>query len=330
MLTRDDLKAERIWKILLCLSTSRGVKVSDLALKFDTTRRTIYRNLMSLSRLGAPIYSDREGWKLLSSFSLLTIGLSLDEAIALHLAASSAPPQKIQPFSSQVNSALSKIDETLTDPVRRDLEEVVEMTSTVPHTGADNSESKKLGIMFDRMEKSIYSKTSIIASYRSVSRDEPIERRLNPYALFFRRHSWYLAAHDHKDERTEIFRLNRFEWVRRTTAGFDMPEDFSLGDFLANSWDVFVGDGEEVEVVVRFSPRVIPLAQERAEGPNRSVERLPDGSAIYRAKVRGAREISFWILGFGDEAEVLEPPELREEMGRIAQKMAGLYGGQTK
>ena len=209
MLGRDELKAERILKILLRLSTTRGVKVSDLAEQFNTTQRTIYRNLTSLSRLGAPIYSDRDGWKLLSDYSPPTIGLSLEEAVALHVSASSAPTEKIQPFSRQVKSALSKIKETFTDMVRRELEEILSKIDIVPQTGADDSKSKKLGTLFDRVEKSIYNKTSIIASYRSVSRDEPIELRFDPYALFFRRHSWYLAAYDHKDERTEVFRMNR-------------------------------------------------------------------------------------------------------------------------
>ena len=226
MLIRDELKAERILKILLCLSTTRGVKASNLAEKFNITQRTIHRDLMSLSRVGAPVNSDRDGWKLLSSFSLPTIGLSLEEAIALHLAASSAPPQKIQPFSKQVESALWKIKETFTDAVRRALEEVVGRIDIVPQTKADDFKSKKLHTVFDRVGKSIYNETSIIASYRSDSRDEPIEHRLNPYALFFRRHSWYLVAYDHKDERTETFRINKFEWVKRTKTRFDIPEDF--------------------------------------------------------------------------------------------------------
>ena len=48
-------------------------------------------------------------------------------------------------------------------------------------------------------------------------------------------------------------------------------------------------------------------------GPPGQVEVLEDdGSLLWRARVSGLLEIRSWVLGWGPDAEVLEPPELRE------------------
>ena len=41
----------------------------------------------------------------------------------------------------------------------------------------------------------------------------------------------------------------------------------------------------------------------------------------------GINELSWWILGYGDQVEVLEPPELRELIGKRADRMCGIYAG---
>ena len=47
-----------------------------------------------------------------------------------------------------------------------------------------------------------------------------------------------------------------------------------------------------------------------------------DGTLDFRAKVSGLNEISWWVLGYGDQAEVLEPPELRDLVAARARRMA--------
>ncbi|MCK4301488.1 MAG: WYL domain-containing protein, partial [candidate division Zixibacteria bacterium] len=40
---------------------------------------------------------------------------------------------------------------------------------------------------------------------------------------------------------------------------------------------------------------------------------------------RGIEEIQRWILGFGSEAEVIEPSELRENLGLIGRYLDSTY-----
>ncbi len=53
---------------------------------------------------------------------------------------------------------------------------------------------------------------------------------------------------------------------------------------------------------------------------------MADGSLLWRGRVAGLREIRIWILGWGAEAEVLEPPELRREVAEQLSQAAAQYG----
>ncbi len=52
-----------------------------------------------------------------------------------------------------------------------------------------------------------------------------------------------------------------------------------------------------------------------------------DGTLDYRVTVSGLGEISWWILGYGDQAQVIEPPELRRLVGQRAARTAAYYLG---
>lgn len=49
------------------------------------------------------------------------------------------------------------------------------------------------------------------------------------------------------------------------------------------------------------------------------------GDIIYTAKVNGLDGVLRWILGFGDKAKVLEPPELREKVKKTITKVESIY-----
>ncbi len=49
-----------------------------------------------------------------------------------------------------------------------------------------------------------------------------------------------------------------------------------------------------------------------------------DGSLTAEFRVDGLGEISWWILGYGDQVEVLRPAVLRKRIAKIALRMVEL------
>ena len=68
----------------------------------------------------------------------------------------------------------------------------------------------------------------------------------------------------------------------------------------------------------------------RAGIPARSQEPQPDGSLLWRARVSGVLEIRSWILGWGPDAEVLEPADLREWVAAQHAEAAARYALRTR
>jgi len=50
-----------------------------------------------------------------------------------------------------------------------------------------------------------------------------------------------------------------------------------------------------------------------------------DGGLLFRATVDGLDEILWWILGYGEHAEVLAPAELRQRVKASVEQMARTY-----
>jgi len=59
--------------------------------------------------------------------------------------------------------------------------------------------------------------------------------------------------------------------------------------------------------------------------PSQVTEKLKDGRVRLRLTVASTIEIRHWILGWGQEVEVVKPAHLREEMMEIARAMSRLY-----
>ena len=98
------------------------------------------------------------------------------------------------------------------------------------------------------------------------------------------------------------------------------------------AWDV-ISDEDPIDVVIRFSPAVAKRADETRWHPTQQTEPQPDGSLLWRGTVSGSREIRIWIMGWGADAEVLEPAALRDdvaaELGRAASNYRWVSGAEA-
>ena len=66
--------------------------------------------------------------------------------------------------------------------------------------------------------------------------------------------------------------------------------------------------------MIRFAPNVAARVQEARWHPSQQVTVEDDGSLTWRATVAGTIEVRLWALQWGDDAEVLAPASLREDV----------------
>jgi proteasome accessory factor B len=78
-------------------------------------------------------------------------------------------------------------------------------------------------------------------------------------------------------------------------------------------------------VLVRFGRQVAQNVAEVSWHKTQQMQFNEDGTLDFRVTVSGLNEISWWILGYGDQAEVIEPPELRKIIADRVKRMAEVY-----
>jgi proteasome accessory factor B len=146
-------------------------------------------------------------------------------------------------------------------------------------------------------------------------------RTVDPWRLSYRRGQWYLSGYDHHRTGERIYRVDRIEGVVRAEGPpgvFARPRGAPAGPPPA--WRL--GDGPEVKVRVRIDADQAPWAI-GSVGEGAVTARLPDGAVEVELAVTNGGALRSWVLGFLHHAEVLGPPEVREEMRRWLGALAG-------
>jgi proteasome accessory factor B len=152
-----------------------------------------------------------------------------------------------------------------------------------------------------------------LASRRPVSfryRGEP--RRADPYRLDFARGRWYLLAFDLDKDDERWFRLDRMDGPPVLgPAGDARVPPTEPGRSIPDPWSI--GEGEVRRARVRVDGPQAPLAR-AVLGDDAVVAEDEDGSVVVELAVTHADGFRSFVLGFLEHAEVLDPPELRDEI----------------
>ena len=316
-------KYDRLLYILNLLRSRNKLRASDLAKECEVSERTIYRDIIDLSSANIPIYFD-DGYKLLTDAFLPPLNFDLDDYLTLKLALESSPLSQQSPLKRSAKRVLTKIDTNLSSGLKAKLSEISAEGEKEPVKidVKSTSDFSKFSLWFNLIEQAILHNMTIKLSYESLDSGETI-REVDPYGLVFRRHAWYFIGFCHLRQKIRIFRINRIKKISLLNKTFERGKDFSVTEFFKDSWEIYQGEPTEVEI--KFKGKAVKVIESGIHHPSEKIEKLDDGSLIYKVKVRGTEEILRWILGFKDEAEVLRPEKLREEIKQISEKLSRVY-----
>jgi predicted DNA-binding transcriptional regulator YafY len=316
----------RQWRIIQTLISSRiGKSAADLADDLDCHPRTVYRDLEALQVAGFPIYNERvEGknlWSVLDTVKhQIPVPFTLTELMALHFSSDMLKAFKETAFYDSLESLFKKVKTTLPPESARYLKNI-EQTLQVGLKPYKQYSSFK-GII-NRVNDAAVNKKSIEIVYFTQSRKKESRRRVDPYRIWFFNGTFYMIGFCHVRKEVRIFALDRIKMLSQTDAGFEIPEDFDLEEFMRPSFGVF--QGEPVKVRIWFSADIAGYIKEKIWHESQKIYNQTDGSIIFEAEVAGTEEIKFWVMNWGSQAEVLEPEKLREEIRTEAEAMLAHY-----
>lgn len=306
-------RLSRLLEMILLVQSRPDWRPKKLAKHFGVSETRIYQDIKELAVAGVPMCFLGQGYRIPGGSVLGGARLSSEEVFELlHPEYLFADDGAARPSRELLEAKLAI---SLPDRVRRHLgfeKGRVTLSSATP-----------LGPQFRRLHDAVSERRRVRIRYASRSSGRMTEREVDPYALIFRRHSWYLIARCHTRQDVRKFRLSRIRSAMATLLRFAEPKDFSLEQYTAGCWEVF--GGEPVNVAIRFRRRVADLIRDHAPRPGQTIQELGGGDIIYRVNVRGIKEISWWVMQYGADAEALEPRELRDLIRDSAVKMVRLY-----
>jgi proteasome accessory factor B len=137
------------------------------------------------------------------------------------------------------------------------------------------------------------------------------ERIVDVFGVVCRGGHWYLVGHDDEREEIRAFRLSRVTTTLEDTGeGSEPPEGFRASDHVdAGPWQALTG--ERARVV--FTPPAAVLARSTFTSVD-AEETLGDGREVLSIPMADEATLAPVILEFGAEAEVVDPPSLRNEV----------------
>ncbi len=321
-LTRPPM--ERMWRIHQILSSGAYPNCTGLSAELEVSAKTVMRDIEFMrDRLGLPLEYDpvKHGFRYTAAVrDFPTMKVSQGEVAALLLAQQSLEQFRGTPFERPLTGAFRKLSQSLGGDMEVAWHEL-EQALSVRRSGVGLADMQ----VFDALAKAVTDREEIEFSYHKLAGEKPEKRTVRPYHLGCIEDQWYLFAHDIGRGAIRTFALPRIREVERTGERFRRPKDFSVGKLLEGSFAVFEGRHAK-PVKILFRGVAARLVAERSWHPTQKIK--PHGKhAELTMRVGLSPDLVQWILGWGGEAEVLGPAELRHRVARGALAAADVYRG---
>jgi predicted DNA-binding transcriptional regulator YafY len=295
---------------------------------FVVTRRTVERDLEKLQQV-MPLEVDAaarpQRWRWRRQEALDIPGMEVAEAMALYMMRDALRGHLPACFQDALRSRFQQAEKTLQSLVRSgsglrwsDKARVVP-SHVVLQPPAVPAELLRV------LQDAVLREVAVEVEYRSLDESAPSRRVLYPRALLLRGSTLYLIAHQRdRDGDALHFAVQRFASVRCRELEPWPPGRFSLDAFLEDGRQQF-GTGEEIRLEARIAASLARILEETPLGEDMTLVEK-DGARILTARVRDTWALVSWILGHGENIEVLAPAGLRRRVAARLQAAASAYG----
>jgi predicted DNA-binding transcriptional regulator YafY len=286
----------------------------------DAFARRFYADRAELESLGIQLsvdkpvdgFSEQENYSLApESFFLPAIAFSDRELASLQTALSLLDGEFA--YAEPLRLALQQISWGRPSPLGSPAQRSVGLGITASAGGAEVS------ARLAKIDTAIYRRKRIEFEYYTMQTGRTELRSVDPYQLVFEAGQFYLVGWSHERRAIRMFRLSRLQgkvaYSTKAEHDFQRPDDFDprayanrvpwqLGDTVGTA-EIWISDR-----IAWWVERNFAAHGELADG---------DDGRILRTDYALPRHLLGWVLGLGEHARVLGPPDLVEGAERRAE-----------
>lgn len=311
-------RMDRLLAIVLELQAKGRQRAEDLAATFETSKRTIYRDVQALSEAGVPLISTPgQGYSLVDGYFLPPLMFSADEATMLLLGTEFVAQSFDAQYHAAALSAGRKIEAVLPQSQR---DEVHYLRANIRFVAGNTMGDPAQQEMMAQLRRAIITRTVVCMCYHARSKSDdsaPTQREVDPYALVHMSGAWYLVGYCHLRGGIRNFRLSRIEQLRLSNKTFTRQPDFEPESREGR---------EQRTVVIRalFDRIAARWAQESQFFFVVAEEETPDG-LLMTLTVRQVDDALSWLLSWGAHVRVLAPESMRQRVLAEAEAVLQYY-----
>jgi predicted DNA-binding transcriptional regulator YafY len=195
----------------------------------------------------------------------------------------------------------------------------VERVRVIPHRTRRMDEAA-----FRTVCSAVLERKQLAFEYRARSTGEKTKRTVSPQRITHYRDNWYLDAWDNEREALRSFSVDRIGGARMLDADARDIDEATLNDHLSGSYGIFSGAPKGWATIV-FNDRAARWVADEHWHSQQQGRFLPDGRYELKIPYSSSRELLMDVLHYGSDAEIVEPPALREQVRSLLQLALANY-----
>ncbi|HEY9784866.1 MAG TPA: YafY family protein [Candidatus Obscuribacterales bacterium] len=316
-------KLHRLLAMFEEIRRNRYPTPESFSAQFEVGLRTVYEDIRTLKeRLGLEIEFDRfhNGYVCKDPNQRLPMfELSEGELLALALGQEMLTEYTGSSFEATLRAALDKINDRLPERIQVDLEELRQIVRF--KANAVIPVARKL---FMELKDACEKRLQVHLEYYSASTGETTPRTVEPYRLLDNRGTWYLVAYCHLRHDMRLFALHRIRDYEVRETEYVARDAAEVDKWIDSAFQI-EHRGAEQTVKIMFDIAAARYIRERTWHSSQAIEEHDDGSCTITFVTQSLDEILRWVLQYGGQAEILEPPELRDMMLNAISEMSERY-----
>jgi predicted DNA-binding transcriptional regulator YafY len=304
----------RVLAVLELLQSRPSITGPELAARLEMDVRTVRRYIMHLQDVGIPVESNigrYGGYRLRPGFKLPPLLFTEEEATSIVLGLLASSWLEIEQSPVAIEGALAKVSRVLPQRARERLQAVTSHVILPAH----QQEARPDASLVISLSESIGQCQRIALDYLSLA-NEITHRKVEPYGIVGWKGHWYLVGYCCLRQGYRTFRLDRIQQIQFLTEPFERAEAFDCRAYMVEKYGRASG-GFSIEVEFQAPLSVV---QQKIPASYGSLTATPTGTLL-QSQYDDLDDMARYLMVLNLPFVVHEPPELREALLRLADKM---------
>jgi len=319
------------------LARSQGATAVEIAENLGIDRRSAYRTIEALEELGYPVAEDERQphrYRLMEGYGswkwwvpVPSLSFDVEDAIILDWLFDSV--SHVSPLADKALSLRKKLTligaatGAALEPKEGGAGKSKHSRTLIEAPLVAKRLSPDSKVTVDSLLAAISKKKICEVSYEARESGEIKTYEIHPLALFESEGGLYCFVLVPRYESIRILAIERIRELVPSDIPFTTPKDFDAEKRLSDPFG-FIQD-DPIPIIVRFSEDQAPYVKDRDWPESYHFEEDADGRLLMSFESGGIFGLKRWVLSWGNDAEILEPAWLREELRSELATMVGKY-----